>query len=235
MAASPSNSAGFTLVELIMGIALTTLVMAALSAVCLAVATGWRDAELTRSSWVSGHGASSQLQRTLRDVRYLGYVTPGDLVSDPAVPASIVYWRGDDFGGSTDGKIQVGELGLIEFDPATASLYCYRAIPSAQMTPAQLTLAAIEVHHSDLVDSASGASQLKTYFDSGVGIKTTLARHIAAAQFSTVRADEESGRPVVQYELRFEQPENATVPGQTAGLMVERGSATLRAPSAKPD
>jgi hypothetical protein len=234
MAYPRNRPAGFTLVELIMGIVLTTLVMSALSAVCLAVATGWRDAELTRSSWISGHGASSQLQRNLRDARYLGYVTPGDLTADPAVPASIVYWRADDFGGAPDGKIQIGEMGLIEFDPATASIYCYRAIPSAQMTPAQLTPAAIEVHHSDLVDP-TGASQMETYFSSDVGIKTTLARHVAGVRFSAVRADEEDGRPVVQYELRFEQPENATVSGQTAGWMVERGSATLRAPSAKPD
>jgi hypothetical protein len=230
-----SRCAGFTLVELVMGMALTVLVMSALSAACLAVATGWRDAEFTRSSWVSGHGASSQIQRILRDVRYLGYVTPGDLTASPGVTASIAYWRGDDFGGVADGKIQVGEVGLLEFDPATSTLFNHRAIPWAQMSPSQLTAAAIELAHSDLVDAAGVASQFKTYLATGVGISTPLARHVIGTEFSTIGADDDTGRPVVQYELHFEQPTNVTVPGETAGTMVERGAVTLRAPRAKPD
>ncbi len=197
--------------------------------------------EFTRSAWISGSGAASQVQRALRDAKYIGYIVPGNLAASPAVPASVFYWRADDFGGSADGKLQIGEMGLIEFDPDARSLVKYEAMPSSSMNASQLLSAGGDAQYhlqrTDLVNNASAGSQFKTYLNSaGVGVVTPIARNITAAQFTGIRTDEATptGRTVVQFQLRFERTGDATIPGGEGGASIERGSVTPRGPTTRP-
>jgi len=233
---------GFTIIELMMGISITAMVMAALGAVCMATANGWRQGEFTRSAWISGSGAASQVQRALRDAKYIGYIVPGDLTATPAVPASVFYWRADDFDGDADGVLQIGEMGLIEFDTTERSLIRYEAKAwSASLSPSELLqLGGDPQYHlqrSDLVNNASAGAQFKTYLtNTGLGVVTPIARNISAAQFTGIRTDEvtPTGRSVVQFQLRVERLNDATVPGGQGGASIERSSVTLRAPTTRP-
>ena len=243
---APSPRA-FTFVELMIGMVITSLVMAALSAVCLATANGWRQGEFTRSGWLSGSGASSQVQRALRDAQYVGYIVSGNVSATPAPRASVFYWRADDFDGDdadtdpdNDGKLQIAEMALIEFDPDTRSLLRYETIACDQMTASQWNSAGLDqsnhLRRSDLVDSATAAEDFKAYLQaSGIGVVTVLARNVDAAAFAGLRTDEVTvtARPLVQFELRFSRADADAVLG-TAATSIERGTVTLRGPSTRP-
>lgn len=238
-----------------MGIMITSLVMAALSSVCVAVAAGWKQGELGRSTWVSGTGVVTQLQRTLRDAQYVGYVIPGNASVSPATDASVVYWRADDFNTAysaappaaasdtndyADGVPQIGEMGLVEFDAAAGTLTRYEIQNWRKLSAAQHAAASEPLTYAEFVTAASVADDFKAYLASsgGAGVTTVIARDVTAAEFSTVRADEASptGRPVVRFTLKLSRCADATrpnAPGMTTET-VERGSVSLRAPSTRP-
>jgi hypothetical protein len=247
---------GFTFIELMMGIMLTALVMAALSSVCIGVAAGWKQGELGRSTWVTGTGVVTQLQRTLRDARYLGYVVPGNASASPAVTASVFYWRGDDFNTAydanpppmetdtndyTDGVPQVGEMGLIEFDPTAGTLTRYEVQNWRKLTATHHGEFARSLTYADFVTAANAAADFKAILAqfAGAGTATVLARDVTAAEFSTIRADDPSltaGRPVIRFTLKLHRSADATrpnAPGMTTET-VESGSISLRAPTTRP-
>ncbi len=231
---------GFTFVELMMGIGVTSLVMLALSSVCMSVAAGWKQGELGRSTWMGGTGVTTQLQRTLREARYLGYVHSGDLSANPAVPATLVYWRADDLNGVPDGVPQIGELGLLEFDPSNRTLTRYEIKPTSELSDAQKSSAAEPLTYNEWVVASSVAGDLKAYLESsGAGRAQIIARDVTAAEFATLRADElnPTGQPVVLFQLRFRRGMDATRPGTEELTIetVERGSVTLRAPTTRPN
>jgi hypothetical protein len=234
------RSRGFTFIELTMGLTITSLVMLALSVVCIAVAKAWHETDYSRAAWLSGHGATSTVQLSLRDARYLGRVVTGNINANPAVPASIFYWSTDDFGGTNDGKIEIAEMALLEFDPAAGTLTRYKVQLPANPTASQYAAVGgdeqYHLRHSDLTGSTA-AADFKAYLtSSGLGQATPIARNLAGVAFSTVRADEAvpTGRPVVRFELRFNTPADATTNNRNSKVSIERGSVTLRAPTTQP-
>src|SRR5690606_37665752 len=101
---------GFTAVELMMGLAITGLVMAALAAVMFSVAQGWRAAELTQVGAVSESVAMGRIARTLREARAVG---PPRTFADGSI--GMMYWA-EDVGDDRQKKIS--EMATLEFDPS---------------------------------------------------------------------------------------------------------------------
>jgi Tfp pilus assembly protein PilW len=229
-----SQLRGFTFVELVLGMAVTAMVMVALSAACLAVGEAWRESDYARSAATKGSATTSALRLALRDARYVGYVVTGDLAASSATTASVLYWRADDFDGAANDKVELGEMALIEFDPATKSIVKYEAKDSSAMTSSQRTYSSVELSRSDVVTNANAAKEFKAYLtNTNSGVVTPLLRNVSAATFRVVRANDDSStaRPVVAYELCVESPQDAAAPGRSSRTAVERGVVTLRAAS----
>jgi hypothetical protein len=225
------------------GMTVTAMVMVALSAACLAVGEAWRESDYSRSAATKTSATTSALRLALRDARYVGYVVTGDLAASPATNASVFYWRADDFDltpsdttdAVADDKVELGEMGLIEFDPATKSIVQYRVKASDQMaTAAQRAAASVLLAKTDVLTNPAAASEFKAYLtNSGVGVVTPLLRNVSAATFAVVRGNDDSAtaRPVVAYELCVESPQDAAAPGESPRAAVERGVVAVRAAS----
>src|SRR5206468_3315638 len=73
-----------------------------------------------------------------------------------AIPAASAFlWKGDDWNGSADGQVQVGELALIEHDAAAQRIYLYQAKPFASMTLDQQIRAATVFNWSTLSSNST--------------------------------------------------------------------------------
>jgi type II secretory pathway pseudopilin PulG len=118
---------GFTLIELILGMLVTTLVMGAMSAFMLAVGRGWTASDSTQATTNITAQAQLRIQRLLRQARQIGAVRTGALDGSATSNAAVLYWKGD---ANSDNKIQHSELALLEYhptadpnDPQTLRLY----------------------------------------------------------------------------------------------------------------
>ena len=63
---------GFTFVELCLGLVITTLVMGAMAAFSMAMASAWKSAEKTQSLTLRGHHAILRIEKEVRNARLIG-------------------------------------------------------------------------------------------------------------------------------------------------------------------
>jgi prepilin-type N-terminal cleavage/methylation domain-containing protein len=97
---------GFTFIELMMGIVVTAIVLAALSVFVFGVADGWTNAESAQSIFLSGNMAIDRIDRALREATS---------VACPA-PTDCLFWHDD----NGDGVMQLSEISLLEYDGSAA-------------------------------------------------------------------------------------------------------------------
>ena len=128
---------GMTLVELCIGIVLTTLVLGALSAVWFAVAHNWKKGAGTQSVNLTAAQANARLESAFRSAKYIFQCSPGSVDGGASTPGSVFFWRADNWVNLSDGAVQIGELGLVEHDPVAKKLYLYQALPYASMDAGQ--------------------------------------------------------------------------------------------------
>ncbi|MGD0387991.1 MAG: hypothetical protein ABSC42_03465 [Tepidisphaeraceae bacterium] len=130
------------MVELVIGLVIVALVMLGAAAILGAVAEGWNDQDVTRSTQMQANQTYLRVQNALEGAEYVGYVTPSTSQS-----GSVFFWQNDHLGGVEAGDPYVGEMALLQYDPATASLWLYQ-VPSSQLGNSQaqqlLTLAVID-------------------------------------------------------------------------------------------
>jgi type II secretory pathway component PulJ len=169
-AARVATRGGFTLAELILGMAITAMIMSAVAAVMVSVAEGWDEGRTVQGLSVSLLQLQVRLGRVFQGAAYVAQSQAGAL-SGSGAAAQIYFWMNDNWNGSSDGVPEAGEMGLIVFDPTTQSLYLYSAMPTAQMSGAQLTAAGQEVSWSQ----SSGASAIAAFEANSWVQKTTLA------------------------------------------------------------
>ena len=135
MTPTPSRAAGLTLVELTIGMAATALVTAAMAGFAAGVADGWRATDAARSVHVAADAADARLRALANPAKYVANCSGPD--ADPTQLAWAVLWRADDFAGtaggksiaSRDGVAQMGELSVMEYQPANASLWVLESLP----------------------------------------------------------------------------------------------------------
>jgi prepilin-type N-terminal cleavage/methylation domain-containing protein len=161
---------GFTLVELVLGMAITTLVMSAVAAVMVSVAEGWDQGRYVQSVSISELQLQVRLGRIFQGAAYVAQCQSG-VLGGVGTPATIFFWMNDNWGSTPDGIPEWGEMAVIAYDPATQSLYLYSAMPTALMSGAQLTAASQAVNWSQAtVPSAISGFESATWVQ-----KTTLA------------------------------------------------------------
>src|SRR2546423_9591081 len=106
--------AGFTFVELMIGLVVTALVMGALAGLTTAVAQGWKQGDTTQTTTNVTTQTHLRVKRYLRAARLLGYCEVGSLDNPNCAQAAELFWKGD---ANADNQIQFSELALLEYHP----------------------------------------------------------------------------------------------------------------------
>src|SRR4030095_1714032 len=92
----------FPLMELVMGLIVAGLVMAAIAALLSAVAMGWEQSGHSQATSIHRVQTHARIQRILKGAKQLGAIRAGS-VNGNATPAGVMIWKSD---ANDDGKVQ---------------------------------------------------------------------------------------------------------------------------------
>lgn len=218
----PKSPPGFTLIELLLGLIVTTLVLAAVAAVSFAVAANWRQGQNVQSLQMQTSQTALRLQRVIGEAKFIGYVAAGSVEGNVSPAACIVLWQRDDWGGARDGIIQLGEIAVIQHDPAADRINLYEAIAASAMNSDQLEDAGTAVPLDD-INQSNTPSLFKT--TSFVAPAKVIGHGVAGMKLSVRSLDSTAERPSVEFTLKFIRGEQ---------IDVQYGAATLRSPNGQP-
>ena len=229
----PRRHHAMTLVELSVGLLITTIVIGALSSLWIAVGDTWRKSSSSQTQTLRASQAVTRLEGTFRQARYICQLTAGSATDTTAAPASAFFWRSDYWNAAgdvsnpaafnttvVDGLVEVAELSLVEYDAASKRLYLYQAKDPAVMTSTERAAAGTIWTWTDL----SKSSNLTVFKGLSYIQKKVLSEGIAGAAFN-IPTPQAGGRPIIEFTL--------TMP-QTGGTALIYSVASLRAPAARP-
>jgi len=155
---------GLTSVELLIAVAILSIMGAAMSAFAIALGTAWEKDD-QRSAL---QAAARQLEQRLGDILVSArFAVPGGTVEslpDPDFESSgadvnlqqgdaLLIWSDDSLSGGTD-VMQAGEITLIRFDASSGSLYRYRPVSFNLLGAVAKETAALPVSLDDLTSGA---------------------------------------------------------------------------------
>ncbi len=207
---------GFTLVELIIGMVITAMVMAAMAAVSTAVSSGWQQADSADTAFVTGAQVQTRLAEYFRPAAAFGAVQKGTLGSSVS-PATLFFWRSDQTSGASptgDGLIEFNEIGLLRYDPTSEELRYYYATDWnswSASTQATANLLANTAYINNTGNVANFMAACPNY--------RVLMRNVKGMQINTVTDD----KPLLEFVIDLEDAK-----GQSS---VHYGTVTLRASS----
>jgi hypothetical protein len=209
-----------SLVELSIGIVITTLVFGALSALWYAVAETWTKSGSSQSVTLVGNQAMARLEATLRTAKYIIQCNAGSTDGKTTPAASVFIWKADNWIGVADGAVQVAELAVIEHDPASGRIYLYQAIPKASMNADQISRASGVTLWNDL----SNPNTLTSFKSFDFVQRSVLSEAVTGALFNA-RSASSGVRPTLEYTL---------VLSRAGGSSRIYSLASLRGPSTRP-
>ena len=211
---------GLSMIELSIGLVITTMVVGALSAVWFAVAETWIKSGSSQGVTLTGNQAVSRLESILRQAKYICQYTAGSSDGKTTPAASVLIWKADNWNNLSDGAVQIAELALLEHDPVAQKIYLYQAIPKASMNASQLTRAAGIATWMDLSATTTPAA-FKAY---DFVQKTVISEAVAGALFYSP-APKSGARPTLEYTLNL---------SRAGGTSLVYSLASLRGPSTRP-
>ena len=202
-----------TLAELIVALAMFGVIAMAVSSFALAVAAGWRNGDDAFRLANLANRSGNRVQDVIGKMRYVAQAMPA---TTAGTRSHLFYWAGD--ATVADGKAQLGEMALLEYDPATRAIWLYEPIATAKMTAGQLATAS----GSDWGDPASAS--IVAFFKSLdlVGPRTIViggqngASAVTAASFTFAAAG--NAKPIVTYSLQLAQ--NAAVTASEGSIVL---------------
>ena len=213
--------AGFTLMELVMGMIVTGLVMSAIAALLSAVAMGWQQSGATQETSTHRVQAHARMHRLLKGVKQIGAVRGGS-IHGTATPAAAMLWKGDANG---DNKVQFSELALLIHEGGVGTSEGYLAYYDVAY-PANWS--AEQVSEADtpaLPDNDIFKDSSINWFRTLDHVRSTLVMtNVVGATFT--RTDGANiTRPSLDYVLTIDKGD---------GPHVEYGTASVRPPAALP-
>lgn len=198
----------FTLIELIIGIAIMTIILAAMAVFSYGVGQGWTQSESAQSVFLAGNLAGHRIERVIRAAKMIdSNATHGSLDDPAAPPAACMFWRNDDNG---DGKIQFSEMALLAYDPASQTVLEYTAQPGSK----------------DWTAEPPSFVSPTTFMNTPGVTATPLAHNVTGCQFFPIAPGGNTQRPSLEYVLRV---------GDGQAQTVQYGTATLRSPNSEPN
>jgi hypothetical protein len=209
----------FTLIELCLGLVVTSLVMGAMAAFSLAMSTAWKSAESSQSISLLANQTIVRVQNEIRQCKLIGAMRSGTSGGSGDVVA-VLLWKADTSG---DGLIQGNEVSLLEYHATSHTLRLYYAgQPDASGTWSydhtftdENTLESFKTNRSYVV----------------------LARNVYGAAFQTSGTSGTSKNPSLHFGLKLmvDDTRSSGAADGTRKLTVQYGTATLRAPLSAPN
>src|SRR6476646_534872 len=89
----PRRRHAMTLLELSIGLLITTIVIGALSSLWIAVGDTWRKSSSSQTQTLRAGQIVTRLEGTFRQAKYICQFTPGSVTDTSAAPASAFFWR----------------------------------------------------------------------------------------------------------------------------------------------
>jgi hypothetical protein len=189
-----------TFVELTIGMAITAVLMMALATFASAVSKGWQNSQIQ----FKARSVSNQSVAQLRDM-LSGMLCVVDAKIGDASGSSAYFfcWYKDSWGGAADLKAQWGEMALIEYEPATKTVWLYLPKDASAMNSQQTGYAQQEDwadFSSDYMINLFRASTINQPRRALVGGATgDGGTSVTTAQFGYYAAT--NGKPVATYQL----------------------------------
>lgn len=110
---------GLTLPELIIGSTMLAMIGTALTSFTLAMSAGWANSDKQFKVENASKRTGDQLDATLSGMLY---VAQNKTPTNQSPSSYVFYWNKDGASVAADQKAQLGEMALLEFDPATKSV-----------------------------------------------------------------------------------------------------------------
>jgi type II secretory pathway pseudopilin PulG len=212
----------FTVLELLIGMVVMVIVLAALSAISLSVVQGWEQADGTQTLELQSEQIYTRVRHYLSSAKYIGLVDAGSLTGTVSPPATIFFWANDDWLGVSDGAPEIGEMAEIAHDPTTNTLWLYQPIPAASMNATQLAAAGTVLTDAEIT-SSTWATNFQTL---SYVTKTAIGTDVLGCVFDAQYLISTTQRPVVEVDLVLSRPPQAD--------STQYGSVVLRAPTTQP-
>jgi Tfp pilus assembly protein PilW len=214
---SRAASPGMTLVEMCIGLVVTSLIIGALSALWFAVAETWTRSSSSQHVSLTGGQAVARLETILRQSKYIFQWKAGSTAGNAA---SALIWKGDNWNGVADAAVQIGELALVEHDANAKRIYLYQAIPATAMDASMKTRAGGVATWSDLSNTAT-VTAFKGY---DFVQRTVITEAVTDASFNVPTATA-GARQILEFNLTVSRDE---------GNALVYSAAALRGPTTKP-
>jgi type II secretory pathway component PulJ len=211
----------FTFIELMIGLVITAMVMAAMAAVMTSVAEGWQAGSVSQSTQMQANQIYTRVQKILSSAKYV--ILPANGSSGN----SIIFWANDNL--IADSTVEAGEIGLITWDTTTQSLYLYEApstIPNGDLAAAetQLDWSALQTLTPSTIESWPYMNPTPLGGPGTSGNANAL--QVTSANFYVAGLTSTYQLPIVEFSLGF------TKNGQKVTLY---NSTTLRGPTTQPN
>src|SRR4051812_18505779 len=181
----------FTLIELCLGLLVTSLVAAAVASFMLSVSKCWASSENVQSSAMRADQFTARLAAQLRDAKRIGYWQDASS-GDPG----LIYWRD----ANNDGIMTLNELGVMLYDSGKRNVYLFTRLPSQ---PDE------EWFSSDITDPMVLNRFIMLSHD-----YAPMVRKVNAARLTVSNATSTSVAPSVQWDLDLAEIDG-TVSAQT--------------------
>ena len=223
-----------TLVELSIGLLVTSIILAALSALWYAVARTWSQNTGSQGTTLTAAHANGRIEQIVRHSKYVVQYRRGSLQpSSSTLTAQVLFWKYDGWNpyalrgdedketeARPDGAAQMAELALLEHDPESRRLYLYQALPAKIMSLDQRTRAAIVAAWAELTASDMPDTFKKYDFVQ----RQVFCEAVDGASFN-VPSWGRTARPAIEYTLRLARGRDHSV---------SYGLASLRGPTTRP-
>jgi prepilin-type N-terminal cleavage/methylation domain-containing protein len=167
----PCNPRGFTLVELMLGLAVSAIVAAAAGGMLVAAADVFRSADSSQSAAMTAERVVARLAGSLASCRRVGAVT------NPASGFTMSYWAADT---NADGVPQLSEMTVVRWLSADRTLKLYKQVGLS-------AAADVTVSKSQMDDSAWPATFLALSTCQTLPVATTTADAQISSLSVTVR------------------------------------------------
>lgn len=202
----------FTVAELIGGLMITGIALAAAGGILQAAADSWNATETVQSDANLQTVMHRQMQAIIGPSLRVAVPDPGSL--NPAAPAqaSLTLWNNDRFASasplvsSIDKKIQIGEIGLLEFVPSEGALSFLQSKPANELNGTENDNAVREVFSSQFPTALTATRVRISPGNRGKQFMAGGTDSAVVVKAATFKVDQPTGgRPYVTYELLVER------------------------------
>ena len=202
---------GFTLVELMMGLLVMSIIFAALAGLSLAMSKGWSATSAQDNLQVARRQTSTQMYYNVRSAKYIGAATADTTSGGSGSGAVVIFWKGD----KDPGKVMYAyQIAVIEHDIPTSTLRIYQL-------PQTASGAMIEFKDCD-VDDAGDVDKFKKM--TGVTCQV-IGRNVSSVSFKMLPVTSTRQSQMLEFQIRYKSGEQE---------QLEYGTATVRVPQAPP-